>query len=126
MDKVEIINLQKRCNKAGAKAAFKADTKRGGKVASSRYHLFLREQLGKMTEEDRINYRSIVSGRWKKIKEDPARLIAYNKRTKQMMNETEKPTKSGDDPSVGRMVQHEEMVTERPVVKNTGTAQKSP
>ena len=70
----------------------------------SRYHLFLREQLGKMTEVDRKNKCSIVSGMWKKIKEDPARLVAYNNTAKQMRYETEKPT-------VGCMV------AERPAVK---------
>ena len=34
-----------------------------------------------------------------------------------MRDDAEKPTKSGDDPSVGSM--HEEMVTESPVVKRT-------
>ena len=72
MDKVEIINLHKRCNKTGAKAETKrgakakAGPKIGAKAASkaprSRYHLFLREQLEKMTREKRRNYRSIVSG----------------------------------------------------------------
>ena len=70
-----------------------------------------------MTGDDRKNYRSIVSGRWEKIKEDPARLFSYNNRSRQMRDEAEKPTKSEDDPSVGIM--HEETVTETPVVKRT-------
>ena len=47
-----------------------------------------------MTAEDHTQkkYCSIVSGRWKKIKEDPAKLIAYNNRAKQMKDEAEKPT----------------------------------
>ena len=71
MDEVEIINLHKRCNKTGAKAETKrgakakADPKIGAKAASkdprSEYHLFLREQLEKMTVEERRNYRSIVA-----------------------------------------------------------------
>ena len=74
-----------------------------------------------MTEEDRKNYRSFVSRRWKKIKEDPARLFAYNNTARQMKNEVEKPAKAGDDLSVGSMEQ--QTVTERPVVKR---AQKQP
>ena len=58
-----------------------------------------------------------MSRRWKEIKEDPARLFTYNDKARQMRNETEKPTKSGDDLSVGSMVQHEETVTESFVVK---------
>ena len=104
-DKVEIINLHKRCSKTGAKAETKrgaeAGSKTGAKAVSkaprSRYHLFPREQLEKMTGEDRRNYRSIVSRRWKEIKEDPARLSAYNDRARQMKNE------AGDDFSVGSM-----------------------
>ena len=34
-----------------------------------------------------------------------------------MRDEAEKPTKSGDDPSVGSMVPHEETVTESSMVK---------
>ena len=129
MDEVEIINLHKRCNKTGAKAertrgakaVKKAGSKTGGKATSkaprSGYHLLLMEQLEKITGEDRRNYRSTVSRRWKEIKEDPARLFTYNDRARQMRNETEKPTKSGDDLSVGSMVQHEETVTESFVVK---------
>ena len=75
-DKVEIINLHKRCNKTGAKAETKRGAKAGSKTGAkavskaprSRYHLFPREQLEKMTGEDRRNYRSIVSRRWKEIK----------------------------------------------------------
>ena len=62
MDEVEITNLHKRCNKKGAKtetkrcAKAKAGSKTGAKavakVPRSRYHLFLREQLEKMTGED--------------------------------------------------------------------------
>ena len=58
MDEVEIINLHNRCNKTGAKVETKrgANTKTGAKAASktsrSRYHLFLREQLEKMTGEE--------------------------------------------------------------------------
>ena len=51
MDQMEIINLQKRCNKkatkTGTKADRKKDTKTGAKAASkgprSGYHLFMRE-----------------------------------------------------------------------------------
>ena len=104
-DEVEIINLHKRCSKTGAKAETKRGAKAGSKTGAkavskaprSRYHLFLREQLEKMTGEDRRNYRSIVSRRWKEIKEDPARLSAYNDRARQMKNE------AGDDFSVGSM-----------------------
>ena len=73
MDEMEIINLHKRCNKAGAKAETKRDAKAaaglktGAKAAlkapRSRYHFFLKEQLEKMTGEDGKNFRSIVSGR---------------------------------------------------------------
>ena len=126
-DEVEIINLRKRYNKTGAKAETKrdakakADSKTGAKAASkaprSRYDLFLREQLEKVTGEDRKYFRSIVSERWKKIKEDPVRLFIYNNRARQMRDEAEKPTKSGDDLSVGSMVPHEETVTESSMVK---------
>ena len=77
MDEVEIINLHKRCNKTGAKAETKrgakakaktdskAESKRGAKAGVKaprrRYHLFLREQLEKMTGEDRKNYSFIQS-----------------------------------------------------------------
>ena len=69
-----------------------------------------------MTWENRKNYKSIVSGKWKKIKEDPARLFAYNNRVRQNGDESEKPTKSGDDPFVGSMVQDEETMAKRSVV----------
>ena len=75
----------------------------------SGYLLFLREQLEKMTGEDRKNYRSIVSRIWKKIKEDPARLFTYNNRARQMRDEAEKTAK------VGSM--EPKAVTERSVVK---------
>ena len=55
------------------------------KAARSGCHLFLRGHL------------SIVSGRWKKIKKDPARLFVYNNRARQMRNEAEKSTKAKDD-----------------------------
>ena len=78
MDEVGIINLHKRCNKTGTKA----ETKRGAKAKaaskaprSGYHHLFLRKQLENMTREDRKNFLSIVSGRWKRIKENPARLF---------------------------------------------------
>ena len=127
MDEVEIINLHKRCNKTGAKvetkrgAKAKAGLKTGAKAASkiprSKYHLFLREQLEKMTGEERRDYRSIVSKRWKEIKEDPARLSEYNDRAGQMKNEPEKPfdrqhgTASDDGQDCGK--------------KKTNTVQKS-
>ena len=47
-----------------------------------------------MTGEDQKNYRSIVSRRWKEIKEDLARSSAYDDRARQITNETEEP---GDD-----------------------------
>ena len=122
MDEVEIIRLHKRCNKTGAKVASKADAKIYAKAAAksprSRYYLFLKEQLGRMTGEDQKNYRSIVSRGWKKINEDPARLFAYNNRARQMRDEPEKPTKSVDS-LIGSIVQHEETVTEGFVVKRT-------
>ena len=40
-----------------------------------------------MTGEDRKNYRSIVSRRWKEIQEDPAMLSVYDDRARQMQNE---------------------------------------
>ena len=55
-------------------------------VSRSGYHLFLREQLDKMT--NRKNYRIIISEMWKKVKEDPARLISYNNRARQMRDDT--------------------------------------
>ena len=127
MDEVEIISLRKRCNKTAAKvetkrgAVTKADSKTSAKAVSkaprSRYHLCLREQLEKMTGEDRRNHRSIVLGRWKEIKEDPARLSAYNDRARQMKNEAER---LGDDS------QHEKTVAERPAVKQPQKAPKTP
>ena len=58
-----------------------------------------------------------MSRSWKEIKEDPARLSAYNDRARQMKNEAEKPTKLGDNYSVSSVEQHEKMVTERSAVK---------
>ena len=55
-----------------------------------------------MTGEDRKNYCSIVSRRWKEIKEDPARLSVYNDRVRQMRD---------DDPLVSSMKQ--KTITER-------------
>ena len=83
---MEIINLHKRCNKT------KAVAKAAPKTPKSEYHLFLREQLDEMMGEDQENYRSIVSRRWKEIKEDPAGLSEYNDRTRRKQNEVE-----GDD-----------------------------
>ena len=54
-----------------------------------------------------------MSRRWKDVKEDTARLSAYNDRARQMKNETEKPIKLGDDPSVSSTAQHEKTVAER-------------
>ena len=77
-----------------------------------------------MTGEKRKNYLSIVLRRWKKIKEDSARLSEYNDRARRMKNKAEKPAKSGDDHSGSSMEQ--QMVTERFVVKkNTEAAPKS-
>ena len=68
--------------------------------------------------EDRRNYRNIVSRRWREIKEDLARLSAYNDRVRQMKNE------AGGDLLVGSM--ERQTVTENPVVtKPTKTAPKS-
>ena len=80
-DEMEIIRLYKRCNKT------KAVAKTASKPSKSRYHLFLREQLDEMIGEDRKNYRSIVTRRWKEIKEDPAKLSEYNDRARQMQND---------------------------------------
>ena len=55
-------------------------------VSRSGYHFFLREQLDQMT--NRKNYRSIISEMWKKVKEDPTRLISYNNRARQMRDDT--------------------------------------
>ena len=126
MVEVEIINLHKRCNRTGAKVETKRGAKAGSKTGAeaglkaprSGYHLFLREQLEKMTGEDRRNYRNIVSRRWREIKEDLARLSAYNDRVRQMKNE------AGGDLSVGSM--ERQTVTEKPVVtKPTKTAPES-
>ena len=70
-----------------------------------------------MTGEDGKNYRGIVSKRWKEIKEDPAKLSAYNDSTRQMKNEAEKPTKLGDDSSVSSTEQYEKMMVARSAVK---------
>ena len=115
MDEIEIINLQKRSSKT--KAAAKTGAKAVPKAPKRRYHLFLREQLNKMTGEDRQKYRSIVSRRWKEIKEDPARLSAYNDRARQMKNEAEKP---GDDS------QNQKTVAERFAVKHPKKSPKIP
>ena len=113
IDEVEIINLHKRCNKAGAKAGSRTGAKTGSKAPGSVYHLFLREQLDGMTGESRKNYHNIVSRRWKEIKEDPARLSAYSGRARQMMN---------DDPLVHHV---KDDYGESCGKKNTETAQKS-
>ena len=50
------------------------------------------------------------------IKKDPAMLIVYTNRAKQMRNEAEKLTKSRNDqhdPLVACIVEHEEMMTGR-------------
>ena len=72
-----------------------------------------------MTGEDGKNYRGIVSKRWKEIKEDPAKLSAYNDSTRQMKNEAEKPTKLGDDSSVSSTEQCEKMMVARSAVKKS-------
>ena len=54
-----------------------------------------------MIGEDRKNYRSIVSRRWKEIKEDPERLSTYNDRARQMKNETEKPADDSQNENNG-------------------------
>ena len=83
MDEMEITNLHKKCNKTDIKAVAKT----APKAPKSGYHLFLREQLDEMTGEDRKNYRSIVSRRWKEIKEDPAKLSEYNDRARRIQND---------------------------------------
>ena len=113
MNEMEIINLHKRCKKTDIKAVAKT----APKAPRSGYHLFLRKKLDEMTGEDRKNYRSIVSREWKEIKEDPARLSAYNDRTRQMKNEAEEP---GDDS------QNEKTVVDRPLVRLAQKALKSP
>ena len=70
-----------------------------------------------MTEEDRKNYQSIVSKRWKEIEKDPERLSAYNDRARQMKNEAEE---LGDDS------QNEKTVVDRPAVKHPKKALKTP
>ena len=70
-----------------------------------------------MTEEDRKNYRSIIPIRWKEIKENRARLSAYNDRARQMKNEAEE---LGDDS------QNEKTVVDRPAVRLPQKAPKSP
>ena len=82
MDEVRLSTYAKGAIRPGAKAVAKAGLKAAAKVPRSRYHLFLREQLGKMTGEDRKNYCSIASGRCKKTKEDHSRLIVYNNSAK--------------------------------------------
>ena len=113
MDEMEIINLHKRCNKTGIKAVVKT----APKAPKSRCHLFLRERLDEMTGEDRKNYQIIVSRRWEEIKEDPARLSAYNDRARQVKNEAEKP---GDDS------QNQKTVVDRPAVRLPQKASKIP
>ena len=110
---MEIISLHKRCNKTDIKTVAKT----APKAPKSRYHLFLREQLDEMTGEDRKNYRSIVSRRWKEIKEDPARLSAYNDRVRQIKN---KAKELGDDS------QNEKTVVDRPAVRLPQEAPKIP
>ena len=79
-----------------------------------------------MIGEDEKNYRSIVSRRWKEIKEGSAKLSACSDWATQMKNEAEKPTKFGDDPSVSSTEQHQKTVAERSAVKkNTETTPKS-
>ena len=107
MNEMEIINLHKRCNKTDTKAVVKT----APKAPKSRYHLFLRKQLHEMTREDRKNRRS------KEIKEDPAKLFAYNDRVRQMKNEAEEP---GDDS------QNEKTVADRPAVRLPQRAPKTP
>ena len=78
------------------------------------YHLFLREQVDEITGEDRKNYRSIVSRRWKEIKEDPAKLSEYNDRVRQIQN---------DDSLNEKMptVKHLKRVTKTPKFVDTDT-----
>ena len=111
MDEMEIINLHKRCNKKTPQP------KKTSKALNSRYHLLLREQLDKMTGEDRKNYCSIVSKMWKEIKEDPARLSAYNDRVRQIKNEAEK---------LGVDSQNEKAMADRLAVRLPKKALKSP
>ena len=53
-----------------------------------------------------------MSRNWKKIKEDPARLISYSNRAKKMRSVVGKPVKLGDGRSVSCMLM------ERTAVKN--------
>lgn len=83
-----------------------------------------------MTDRDQRNYRSIISRRWKEIKEDPKRLVVYNNRAKHLRNKAAKVklTEFGDDQHnlpVGNMVQHEENVTEKCVVRRIQTKHSS-
>ena len=109
MDEMEIINLHKRCKKTDTKVAAKTGVKATSKAPRSRYHLFLRKPLDKMTEENRKIYCDIVLRRRKEIKKDPSRLFAYKNKARQMKNEAEK---LGDDSSV-----HEKIVVGRSAVK---------
>ena len=76
-----------------------------------------------MTQKDWKNYRSIVLRMRKKIKEDPARLFAYNNRARQIRDEAEKPAKVRDDLSVGSMEQ-QAVIREALDKKNPGTVKK--
>ena len=86
---------------------------------------FFEGELDEMTEEDRKKYRSIVSRKWKEIREDPARLSVYNDRPRQMKNEAEKTTKLGDDSLVSRTKQHEKTMAERSAAKQPQKAPKT-
>ena len=108
---MEIINLHKKCNKT------KTVVKTAPKAPKSGHHLFLRKQLDEMTGEDRKNYRSIVSRRWKEIKKDPARLTEYNDRARQMQNEAEE---LGDDS------QNKKTMADRPKTKHLEKVPKTP
>ena len=70
-----------------------------------------------MTGEDRKNYRSIVSRRWKEIKEDPEGLSACNDRARQTKNEAGGP---------GEGSQNEKTVIDGPAVNYLNKAPKSP
>ena len=70
-----------------------------------------------MTGEDRRNFLNIVSRRWKEIKEDSARLSAYNDRARQMKIEAEK---------LGNDSRHEKTVAERSEVKEPKESPKVP
>ena len=76
IDEMEIINLHKRCKKTDTKVAAKTGVKTTSKAPRSRYHLFMRKQPDKMTEENQKIYCNIVLRRRKEIKEDPSRLFA--------------------------------------------------